>query len=474
MESLIASYELNFSKFNDLLKEHKAIISGSSVLSLYLDNMFVPNDIDIWIPLGNYKSYFLDYMKGGTKAVGKYYTPTAYYPEKYDEISKKFLKFFWSSGFDEKELSSKTTVNEKTLNLDKDEIDNTYQNTPIGLNYIYKVIEFSNESGKKIQLVFIKHTTPVEFIDRFFDLSVCKTWYNPLTNIIETKDKENTSKKLMYISYNCSYEKLHPKNKDRVEKYKSRGFTLIKNPKYTTEKKPVEKQAEVKPVKKQAEVKPVKKEIELKDEFLNLLVSINEKLKLSESSSFSKDEKIKLPVIPPIPEPSSIFDAPLPTTVEEYKETSKKMYSLLLKNEFEKTSVIKYHSYLCDPLMLSKMSMSWILISSASLKWYIDNESALVKESAEKYYPLLQSYIQGPTTINELINCVNCLRDLINKKEEVRKVLYYAESMKYINKIGTSIWNALTLEEKANIYRFVSPASDYGVSIGDFYKNYRL
>ena len=221
-------------------------------------------------------------------------------------------------------------------------------------------------------------------------------------------------------------------------------------------------------------MKPVKKEIELKDEFLNLLVSINEKLKLSESSSFSKDEKIKLPVIPPIPEPSSIFDAPLPTTVEEYKETSKKMYSLLLKNEFEKTSVIKYHSYLCDPLMLSKMSMSWILISSASLKWYIDNESALVKESAEKYYPLLQSYIQGPTTINELINCVNCLRDLINKKEEVRKVLYYAESMKYINKIGTSIWNALTLEEKANIYRFVSPASDYGVSIGDFYKNYRL
>jgi hypothetical protein len=34
----------------------------------------------------------------------------------------------------------------------------------------------------------------------------------------------------MYISYDCSYEELHPKNKGRVDKYKERGFTLIDNP----------------------------------------------------------------------------------------------------------------------------------------------------------------------------------------------------------------------------------------------------
>lgn len=213
MEALIDSYGLDSSKFFDLLKENKAVISGSSVLSIYLEHMFVPNDIDIWIPLNTINS-----IRGFT--------------EKFNEISLPFYKFLWKAGFEEKELTKNSSeINSSEKIRTKDE-ENNYQNISLGGNKIFKVFDFCHESsGKKVQLVFIKNINPINFIKEYFDISVCKTWFNPETKMIETDDKENTSKKQMYISYDIDYEKLHQKNKDRIEKYKARGFTLIDNPK---------------------------------------------------------------------------------------------------------------------------------------------------------------------------------------------------------------------------------------------------
>jgi hypothetical protein len=213
MQALIESYGLESSIFLQLLESNNAIISGSSVLSVYLDNMFVPNDIDIWINLD--------------KKCTEHLFQT--YKEIYDEISINFFNFLWKSGFEEKELiKSSPEINTEDIKIKN---NNNYQNISVGGNKIYKVIEFvSEDSYKKIQLVFIKNIDPIIFINKYFDLSVCKTWYNPKTNNIETSDIENTSNKLMYTSYDCSYEDLHRKNKDRIEKYKNRGFKLIENP----------------------------------------------------------------------------------------------------------------------------------------------------------------------------------------------------------------------------------------------------
>ncbi len=122
--------------------------------------------------------------------------------------------------------------------------------------------------------------------------------------------------------------------------------------------------------------------------------------------------------------------------------------------------------------MLTQVKMPWVLTWSASVMWSINRGGPTERESGYKSYPVLQSYIRGPSTTTELIADVNWLRNFINKNK-THSALYYAEAMKYINKIDTPIWTSLTLEEKANVYRFVADASDY-VHVVAFYKNYRF
>jgi hypothetical protein len=51
MQALIESYGLNFEDLRSIMVKYRAIASGSSVLSVYTDNSFTPNDIDIWVRL---------------------------------------------------------------------------------------------------------------------------------------------------------------------------------------------------------------------------------------------------------------------------------------------------------------------------------------------------------------------------------------------------------------------------------------
>lgn len=204
MEALITSYGLEFKSFNDLLIKHRAIIAGSSVLSVYLkeqsspdqrfNNTFVANDIDIWIPCNKSLNTFLP-------------------------IYKDLFKYFAKYGYDDEEINKKEVTNETTK----------YTNLPTGRMSITKVLEFYNSEDKRIQFIFID-MNPIHFIKTTFDLSICMTWYEPKTQTISTLDEQYTKEMKMYINYDKELKDLHPKNQARVEKYTSRGFTLIPKP----------------------------------------------------------------------------------------------------------------------------------------------------------------------------------------------------------------------------------------------------
>jgi antitoxin component YwqK of YwqJK toxin-antitoxin module len=56
------------------------------------------------------------------------------------------------------------------------------------------------------------------------------TWYDPKTKVIKTFDEYYTKEMKMYINYDKEIKDLNPKNQERIEKYKARGFTLIPKP----------------------------------------------------------------------------------------------------------------------------------------------------------------------------------------------------------------------------------------------------
>ena len=92
---------------------------------------------------------------------------------------------------------------------------------------IKRVISFKNSTiNTKIQLIVIDTLNLSLYINTFFDLSVCATWWNSATNRFETLDPEYTKRKEMYIL--DSYEE--PGRRRRILKYTDRGFRIIRKP----------------------------------------------------------------------------------------------------------------------------------------------------------------------------------------------------------------------------------------------------
>lgn len=92
---------------------------------------------------------------------------------------------------------------------------------------IKRVISFKNRIiNKKIQIIVIDTFNLSLYINTFFDLSVCATWFNSTTNRFETLDPEYTKRKEMYIL--DSYEE--PGRACRIRKYTDRGFRIIRKP----------------------------------------------------------------------------------------------------------------------------------------------------------------------------------------------------------------------------------------------------
>lgn len=195
MKDLTTSYGIDFNDFQDLMLNAQAIVAGSAALAGYLkekgiDPGFEPNDMDIFIP-GCVWTY--DYL-----------------------ILEDFENLLVSSGFI---YSDKFTAS----NYDS-------------LTSIDSIMCFTKDD-KEIQLIIIKCSQIVDFIIKDFDLSICITWWDPSKYKLdgcggfETIDFVVTEQKKMYRTRATLESEWAIVKRDlRIQKYESRGFTLIDNP----------------------------------------------------------------------------------------------------------------------------------------------------------------------------------------------------------------------------------------------------
>ena len=182
MEAFILSYGFDFSSFQETSKLANAFVAGSAPLSIYLENLYKPGDMDIFLNGISHRNIMRDYL------VQHGYTNT-----------KKFENDIYRYSMD----------------------------------YIICIDSFCKEE-KEIQIITLdvmQHVT--EYISCLFDISVCATWWDPFENQIVTLNPELTSQKIMYINFNmstCFTYVLSEKLRDRITKYIERGFTLINIP----------------------------------------------------------------------------------------------------------------------------------------------------------------------------------------------------------------------------------------------------
>ena len=203
MESLLASYNIEFKSFQEMLNKNKAIVAGSSALAHYLkqegvDPGFEPNDLDIFLP-GRQAVYTV----GGEPTIRI---------KSLDFVTDKLA----TMGF---------KPNDK---FGKIENEVNYYSS---ITALLKVVSFNNDAGKEIQVIVI-HTNDIKkHIESEFDLSACISYWNSEKNTFETFDPYHTKRKEIYMMREPSDDpKIQAKDKMRCEKYAARGFKLIEKP----------------------------------------------------------------------------------------------------------------------------------------------------------------------------------------------------------------------------------------------------
>jgi hypothetical protein len=199
MEPFLSSYGLDDSAFREKMIAGKAVIAGSSALSLYLKQEgvepgFEPNDMDIFlrhpIELGEHCS-FMSFLQH--KVVGQ----LAY--------------FFIRSGYNVIDTQG------RKANEDYEEV-----------SQITMVISFEHPFLKtKIQLICVKAENMIEYIRSSFDCTACMTWWDPSSSErLHTHLPELTLQKKMVWTKNTRTET----SEERRAKYEARGFELLRSP----------------------------------------------------------------------------------------------------------------------------------------------------------------------------------------------------------------------------------------------------
>jgi hypothetical protein len=197
MEEFITSYKIPFEDFRTLMTETNALMAGSAALALYLkqegvDPGFEPNDLDIWV-----EETHDTWLSSG----------------RVNELANdwKFALFLVKHGYD------LTTKYDSTVNAH-------YYNTMTDIKHIF---HFINSDGKKVQVIMIRDSNPVQYIQRHFDLTACMSWWNSIDNVFRTSFPGLTCKKEIQILPGFSKEERTLK---RVEKYIARGFIIRESP----------------------------------------------------------------------------------------------------------------------------------------------------------------------------------------------------------------------------------------------------
>lgn len=195
MESLIASYELNFPAFRDLLSTTNSLVAGSAALYAYfrergVDPEFVPGDLDIWVE----DTRDLVALRGAYEQRGNLY---------------RFSNFLLQQGYN---VSSKFQTKHGG---DYDQVQ-----------HITQIFSFINRQQKEIQLIMITQKNIRDYIEKYFDLSPCVTWWNAKENYMETLRPETLQHKMSVMPQ----LEVGPRELARIQKYEARGFKLQETP----------------------------------------------------------------------------------------------------------------------------------------------------------------------------------------------------------------------------------------------------
>ena len=193
MESLLTSYALPFEGFRTLVTQQNALVAGSTALALYLkqegiDPGFEPNDLDIWVE----ETHDTWFTSGRVNQLAN---------------STIFTLFLVKHGYD---LTTKfdSTINEH------------YYNTMPNIKHIF---HFIHPHGKKVQLICVRDENMVDYIYNHFDITICMSWWDSIENVFRTPYPEITRRKEFDILPAFTKEE---RTLARVEKYKTRGFTI--------------------------------------------------------------------------------------------------------------------------------------------------------------------------------------------------------------------------------------------------------
>jgi hypothetical protein len=203
MEEIIASFDIDYTEFHEILKHDNSAIVGGAPLACLLkqhdiDPGFEPQSINIFMPMGR---------------------ALARYDDDEDDITNMGA-FLESQGF--------------TQDLNYDASVGALAALPV-FNKFHPVCNFTKD-GKEVRIICVDYYDIEVFIKRTFNLSVGLCWWNPakscgLQSYIETFDLEHTLCKEMYVIPPVLGRTVNPKPvmKNVIDKYIKRGFTLIVN-----------------------------------------------------------------------------------------------------------------------------------------------------------------------------------------------------------------------------------------------------
>ncbi len=209
MENFIASYELDFTKFQETIISTNAIVAGGAALALYLkqNNIepgFEPNDLDIWV-----KSSM--YIRGIGNVVFNHEFKTLQY-------------FFKQNGYE--------VIRDLRINCDDIEADEYF----MSMNKIARIVTL-RKSEKTIQIVMVKDNNLIGYITSYFDMTQCISWWNAVDNTFYTLYPELTLNKQMNCNLERKGQQYPVQLQLRIEKYINRGFKLIELPPITKNEK---------------------------------------------------------------------------------------------------------------------------------------------------------------------------------------------------------------------------------------------
>jgi len=195
MEAFLASYCIPFQEFRELMMSTNSLVAGSSALALYMKQIgqepgFVPNDIDIWMEDNN--SIFLQ---------------NGHYNQR-SNVSR-FYQFLTEKGYH---------ATPKFANRDNPDYYDT-------LHLIKNIYSMINPAGKEIQLIVVSYSGLLHYITKYFDLTICMTWWDAMYDQFKTVQPETTNQRIML----ANPERIHdPSNRiqERITKYTARGFNV--------------------------------------------------------------------------------------------------------------------------------------------------------------------------------------------------------------------------------------------------------